>query len=143
MTYENYLVPLVGLIGSLIGIFIGYLLTRSRERESEWRKEKLKFYVDFIKSISDITEDTITKEKSDDFAKRCNNFYLFSPKNIIKALQDYREETSINNKNFSYKQAEIKLKRLITLIRKDLKIKYSNLNTIPLIIYVGLKDSKK
>ena len=44
-------VALVGLIGTLVGALFTYWSTKRREREAEWRKEKLVHYKVFVESL--------------------------------------------------------------------------------------------
>ena len=132
---------IISILSAIIIVSLTYIFTKSKEREAEWRKEKLNFYIEFIKSISEITKENITKNSSDRFAKACNNFYLFAPENILKAMQDYREETNVKNKTFNSKKAEEKLKELISLIRKDINIKKANIDNLDIKIYLGLPNS--
>lgn len=100
-----------------------YFFTKLRERESELRKEKLDHYKDFVRSLSGIVEGDETPTGHQAFAVTSNNLNLIAPQRVIKALQAYREEISIKNKQRSSERHDQLLTDLFLEIRRDLNIK--------------------
>lgn len=100
-----------------------YFFTKLRERESELRKEKLDHYKEFVRSLSGIVEGDETPKGHQAFAVASNSLNLIATQNVIKALQAYREEISMKNKQRSPERHDRLLTELFLAIRKDLNIK--------------------
>ena len=114
---------LIGLIGSLLLAAFTYGSTKRRERDAEWRKEKLVYYKAFIESLSGIVEGDETPEGHKLYAKTTNNLLLFAPQSVIKALNAYRSETSVSNPNRSRETHDTLLTKLLIMIRKDVGVR--------------------
>ena len=93
-----------------------YYLTKIKEKEAEWRKEKLRFYIEFTESLSWITDNELNLENEIRYAKACNNLHLFAPSKVLKALKTFKKNS--NWKDFSYSEY---LKILFNEIRNDIK----------------------
>ena len=120
MDFQQIVIAFIS--GGVAATLIQHLLDRRKEREAEWRRSKLDFYIEFIEALSGILEGEKTKENEIAFAKACNNLYLFSPKGVLGALQKYQDEISASNKNQSARRYADCLRRLICEIRRDIKI---------------------
>lgn len=92
---------LLGLFASLLVVALTYWPTKRREREAEWRKEKLAYYKAFVESMSGILEGDDTPEGHKLYAKTTNNLLLFAPQSVIEALNTFRSEIAISNTNRS------------------------------------------
>lgn len=116
------------LIPACVGIFTFYKSKKS-EREAEWRKEKLKLYLNFVESLSGITD----AEKSDvgeiKFAKACNDLHAFSPNSVLKALHGYQDKIASSNKKSNPEEKQKALNRVMWEMRNDLKIRPSERKT--------------
>jgi hypothetical protein len=55
---------IIGLFGSLTVASLTYWFTKRKEREAEWRKEKLAYYKAFVESLNGVIEDDATPEVS-------------------------------------------------------------------------------
>jgi hypothetical protein len=77
----------IGLIGSLVVAALTFWSTKRREREAEWRKEKLGYYKAFVESISGILEGDASPEGQRLFAKATNNLLLFANSEMKSVLQ--------------------------------------------------------
>jgi hypothetical protein len=109
-------------IPALVAIWT-FSKTKAAERESEWRKEKLKLYLKFVQTLSSITESDITDEGEIIFANACNDLHALASSDVLKALHKYQDEIRITNTNSSNEQRQKSLDSLIYEMRKDLKIK--------------------
>jgi membrane protein YqaA with SNARE-associated domain len=90
---------LIAFLGSLMGAVLTYWFTKQREREAEWRKEKLAHYKAFIESVSGTIEGDSSPEGQKSFAKATNNLLLFAPQSVIAALNEFRHEIRVSNMN--------------------------------------------
>ncbi|MFA5737164.1 MAG: hypothetical protein WCX70_01105 [Candidatus Paceibacterota bacterium] len=119
------------LLSVLGGVFIAsltYYLSKKKEREADWQKEKLNFYIEFISSITDNLKCGSTAEGAKRFARASNNLYLFASPKVITALTNYQDEIRASNKNRSAEGEARALGNLIFQMRKDMKIKYNRKN---------------
>lgn len=115
-------VALIGLIGSLVVAAVTYWLTKQREREAEWRKEKLAYYKAFVESLNGIIEGDASPEGHRAFAKATNNLLLFAPQSVIASLNAFRHETRLSNSNRTQEQHDKLLAELLLDIRLDVGI---------------------
>jgi hypothetical protein len=117
------------LIAALGGILIAcvtagitYWLAKTREREAELRKEKLEHYKDFVASLSGIISGEYTLEGKRAFSRACNKLNLVAPQSVVKALQDFQQESKISNTERSNEKHDQLMSRLFYEMRKDLQI---------------------
>ncbi|MFH0776538.1 MAG: hypothetical protein V1936_02920 [Patescibacteria group bacterium] len=125
------------LSGGVILAFIQHFLDKSREREAEWRKEKLKFYINFVQSLSGITDIKAEENPNNHiaWARSCNNLYLFAPKEVMKALQELQEQIKVTQKNRSVDEQTKKINRLFKEIRKDIGIENNDLGDVDILLW--------
>lgn len=100
-----------------------FFLSKAAEREAEWRKEKLKLYLNFVQSLSGITDFERSNENDIKFARACNNLHALSPISVINALHNYQEKIALSNATSTPQEKTEALNKLILEIRKDLKVK--------------------
>lgn len=112
----------VYIIPALIGVWT-FKKAKEAERESEWRKEKLKLYLNFVNALSGITDSEISDEGEINFAKSCNDLHALAPVNVLNALHEYQDQIRISNPNPSIALKQKALNSLLFEMRKDLKIK--------------------
>jgi hypothetical protein len=113
---------LVGIIGSVLVAAFTYWSTKRREREAEWRKEKLAYYKAFAESLSGIVEGDATPEGHRLYAKATNNLLLFAPQSVIEAVNAFRAATAASNPNRSRERHDQLLAQLLLCIRQDIGI---------------------
>ncbi len=112
----------IALFGSLLAAALTYWFTKQREREAEWRKEKLAHYKAFIESLSGIVEGDSSPEGHRAFAKATNNLLLFAPQSVIAALNEFRFEIRVSNTNRTQEQHDRLLAVLLLAIRRDIGV---------------------
>ena len=112
----------IALFGSLLAAAITYWFTKRREREAEWRKEKLAHYKAFIESLSGVVEGDASPDGHKAFAKATNNLLLFAPQSVIAALNDFRFEIRISNTNRTSERHDRLLAALLLAIRRDIGV---------------------
>lgn len=114
---------LIGLMSTVFLTGLTYWLTKRRERDAEWRKEKLVYYKAFIESLSGIVRGDETPEGHKLYAKTTNNLLLFAPQSVIKAVNAFRDETATSNPNPSLEKFHILLTNLVLAIRRDVGVR--------------------
>jgi len=113
---------IIGLIGALLVAAVTYWLATLREREGEWRKEKLAYYKAFVESLSGIVEGDASPEGHQAYARATNNLLLFAPQPVIEALNAFRSETCISNINRTRERHDRLLAALLVAIRRDVGV---------------------
>jgi hypothetical protein len=113
------------IIPALVGVWT-FKKAKEAERESEWRKEKLKLYLNFVNALSGITDSEISDEGEINFAKACNDLHALAPSKVLSALHDYQNQIRISNPNPSNELKQKTLDSLLYQMRKDLQIKPSD-----------------
>lgn len=95
---------------------LGYVFSKWKEREADWRKKKLEMYHQLFDSISGITGNDSTPEGQRAFAKSCNTIGLIASVEVIKKLQKFQ---MASKNNIDHDKC---LTELLAEIRKDLNL---------------------
>lgn len=111
------------ILGGVLIASLSYYFTKIKEREAEWRKEKLRLYIEFIESLTDNIEEVSTMEGRKRFAKASNNLYLFAPSKVLSGLKGLQDEINVKNPHRTLEKHNKYLSVLIFQIRKDIGIK--------------------
>ena len=114
---------LISALSAFLIAVAGYVFTKRAERESEWRKEKVAYYKEFVSSLSGAIETETTPEGQIRFARACNNVLLFAPQDVIKALEQFHEEIRVTNPSKSGDRHNLLLSELFFAIRRDIGVK--------------------
>jgi hypothetical protein len=112
----------ITVVGSIITGGLGYVFTKWREREAEWRSEKREHYKELAMCISNIVEEVNTRENQIKYAQIFNRLNLVAPQSVIEALQAYHKESGINNPQKTLERHDKVLSKLFLEMRKDLQI---------------------
>lgn len=98
------------------------MVDQKREREAEWRKEKLVYYQNLVESLSNIIKGDDSPEGHKAFANATNNLLLFAPESVIDALNNFRLEICISNKKRTQERHDQLLAILFFEIRCDIGV---------------------
>ena len=115
-------------VPALAGI-VTFYFSKAAERESEWRKEKLQLYLNFVEALSGITDFEKTRDNEIRFAKACNDLHALASIEVLKALHVYQGKMAISNTSSTPEEKQKALDTLILKIRKDLKVKPKDKNS--------------
>jgi hypothetical protein len=120
---------LLGLAGSVVAAVVAvivavltYRAAKEREREAEWRKEKLGYYKAFTESLSGTVGDDSTPEGQRAFAQATNNLLLLAPQSVVEAVAAFREEIRVSNKHQTREAHDRLLAAMFLAIRRDVGI---------------------
>jgi LPXTG-motif cell wall-anchored protein len=108
--------------GALLVAVAGYYFTKKREREADWRKEKLSYYKAFVSSLSKALEGVSSSEGLMQCATASNDLLLFAPQPVIVALRALQEEIRPSNMNRSKQKHDELLSRLFYEMRADIGV---------------------
>ncbi len=103
-----------------------YWFTKQRERDAEWRKEKLEHYKTFVVALGGTISGESTSEGQRAFARACNNLNLVAPQTVIEALREFQQEIKVSNPKKSMEKHDNLMAKLFYEIRRDLKISPSD-----------------
>ena len=114
---------ILGFVSSVVVAALTYWFTKRREREAEWRKEKLAYYKAYVESLSGMVQGDDTPEGHKLYAKTTNNLLLFAPQSVIEALNAYRSENALSNReHWSAERHDRLLAELLLAIRRDVGV---------------------
>lgn len=116
---------LVAIVSAAAGVFasaLTFFLTKRKEREAEWRKQKLESYKELISALSGIVGAPPPEAKVR-FAHIANHILLVATPAVLESLRDFLNETSDSNKNKGVDRHDELLTVLMYAIRDDLGIK--------------------
>lgn len=123
------LTALFGFAGSLIAAVVAivvavltYRAAKEREREAEWRKEKLGYYKAFTESLSGTVGDDSTPEGQRAFAQATNNLLLLAPQAVVEAVSAFRDEIRVSNLRARREAHDQLLAEMFLAIRRDVGI---------------------
>ena len=112
-----------GIFIPALAVVITFYLSKAAERESEWRREKLRLYLKFVEALSGITDCEKSIEGEIKFAKACNDLHALASSQVLKALHAYQGKIAISNISSTPAEKQDVLNRLVLEMRKDLKVK--------------------
>lgn len=121
ITMNSILAQFLTIIGGLFIAAATYWFTKKKEREAEWRKEKLSYYKTFVETLSGVVNGESTEQNQKEYSKAINNLMLFAPQPVLTALYSFVEETNIN-KSLDLDEHDKLLSHLLYLVRKDIGI---------------------
>lgn len=105
------------------GWFAVHWLTKNRERESEWRKEKLAHYKEFFAALAGIIGTQATAESRKRYAIAFNTVGLFASQEVIQRLHSYQEISRLPFDQQPTGEHDSCLTQLVLSIRRDLRLK--------------------
>jgi hypothetical protein len=117
------------IISSLTAIAVAaftYLTTKQREREAEWRKEKLTHYKEYFAALAGIVGSHATDETRKRYAIAFNTVGLFASQDVIECLHKYQELTRLPAEEVPFEEHDKRLTQLVLAIRQDLNLKPSD-----------------
>ena len=120
----SVIIAVVSALSSVIAAALSYYFSRKRERESEWRNQKLINYRELLSALSDAAIHGINNDKAQErFANSFNTIVLVAPQSVLRLLLEFHDEISVANPSPSKQRHDELLSRLVLEIRKDLEIK--------------------
>jgi predicted RNase H-like HicB family nuclease len=99
-----------------------FYLTKKKERQADWQRYKFELYKDLVQSLSVVAGTDSTSEGRRRFALACNTLHLIAPTDVLDALHNFQDETSVSNSSPTAHKHDQLLSRLLWEIRKDLRI---------------------
>jgi hypothetical protein len=113
-------------ISSLTAIVVAaitYYTTKQREREAEWRKEKLAQYKEYFEALAGTVGGQATDEARRRYCIAFNTVGLFASQDVIHCLHAYQDITRLPAEQISLEEHDKQLTRLVLAIRRDLRLR--------------------
>jgi hypothetical protein len=115
-------VAIVSAAASILVAAITFFLTKRKEREADWRKQKLEHYRALLEAMSGIVGSDVTPNSQRQFARACNTIILVASQPVLQALCELQDEISITNQTRSTERHDHLLNKLLFSIRADLEV---------------------
>lgn len=117
---------IVASIAALTAIVVAattYYTTKEREREAEWRKEKLIHYKQYFAALAEMVGDRVTDEARKRYAIAFNTVGLFASQEVIECLHAYQTITRLPARQVPLEEHDKRLTLLVLAIRRNLRLK--------------------
>jgi len=108
---------------SLVVAALSYRFTKTREREADWRKEKLGHYREFMEAISGVVAGEDTPDAQRRYARATNVIGLVASQAAITAIHRFRKASLSHAEGWSIEEHDAALTALLLALRKDLEIR--------------------
>ena len=131
MTIKNWidiLVPMIGILGSIISASITYFFTKKQQINAEERRIKQEYFLNYIKVISDYAISNDRENKIYDVADVANNLSSIASSEVVRDAQAFHEYMRTPRKDYSIQKQDELYTTLVKSMRKDL-YKKSNINS--------------
>jgi hypothetical protein len=102
---------------------ITYYTTKRREREAEWRKEKLAHYKQYFAALAETVGTNVSEDARKRYAVAFNTVGLFASQDVIERLHAYQEITRLPFEEVPLAEHDKRLTQLVLAIRHDLGLK--------------------
>ena len=102
---------------------ITFFLTKAKEREADWRTQKLEHYKAFLVALNAIVGPPAPSEDRVRFANAANNLFLVGSKDVLVSLRDYLDATADSRTQVDLDRHDKLLTLLIVAIRKDIGVR--------------------
>ena len=115
----------VALISAAVSLVVAagtFFLTKSKEREAEWRKQKLEHYREFLDALSGVVGTDSTAEAQRRWARASNTIGLVASQHVLTSLREFQDAIARSNPNPSIEEHDRKLNQLLLTIRADLGV---------------------
>jgi hypothetical protein len=108
------------LSSAAVAAVLPYVLTKRRERETDWRKVKLDLYREYIAALSGIVEGRETEEGHIRYVDAVNTITLVASPAVMEALYAFLDYTTSRSVNKSIEQHDENWTNLINAIHRDI-----------------------
>ena len=107
---------------SILVAALTFFLTKKKEREAEFRKQKLEHYKEFLDALSGVVGTDSTAENQRRWARASNTMGLVASQQVLEAQMKFQEATAKSNPNRSSEEHDRSLNQLLLSIRKDMGV---------------------
>jgi hypothetical protein len=110
------------LVASVGGV-LAYYTTKRREREAEWRREKLAHYKDYFAALAATIGTNVSDDARARYCVAFNTVGLFASQEVIDRLHAFQEITRLPHNEIDPTEHDRRLTDLVLAVRRDLKLR--------------------
>ena len=118
----NVLIVAISSVTAIAVAAFTYYTTKKREREAEWRREKLAHYKDYFAALAETIGENISDEARARYCVAFNTVGLFASQDVIGCLHSYQEITRMPYDKVDVAEHDRRLTNLVLAVRRDLKL---------------------
>ncbi len=146
MTVENWvqlLVPVISIFVAVVSAAVSYFLTKKNQLNVDERRLKEKFYLAYIKAVSNSVVSNDIEESRDQLANAQNELLLIGSSDVVASLMEFHDYCKPSSKqNFTVDRHDEILTKLIMNMRMDL-YKNKKINSRYPLIHLAGKSSRE
>jgi hypothetical protein len=116
---------------AIIVAALTWFFSRHRDRESLWRATKLKYYEEFVISLSGVVGQRPTIADKARWAHACNALHLVASPKVLSRLYTFQEATKPAADEIDVEKQDRALAALVWDIRSDLGLPTHNSELLP------------
>ena len=146
MTYENWiqlLVPIISIIVAILSAGMTYFFAKKKQILADECRIKEKYYLNYIKAVSDIVVSNNSEKARDQLADAQNQLLLVGSAKVVANLMIFHDYVKpSNSKEFDSQKHDELLTKLLKSMRNDLYKNQKANNGYPLIHLTGKAPRK-
>lgn len=146
MKFVEILIPVLGLVTAVITAVLGYYFSKKEQIAFQERQLKEKYYVDYIKTISNNVIITNLNKAKDELSDMHNKLLLVGSAEVVDALEKFHNLLKPSTQKNSSIDADVHdklLTELILAMRKDLYNNNKVNKGYPIIHLIGNRPRDK
>jgi hypothetical protein len=122
MVGTNIMIVAISSVTAIAVAAFTYYTTKQREREAEWRREKLAHYKDYFAALAETIGENVSDDARARYCVAFNTVGLFASQNVISCLHSYQEITRLPYHQIDVAEHDRRLTNLVLAVRGDLKL---------------------
>ena|SRR5438874_2190929 len=119
----NVIIVAISSVTAIAVAALTYYTTKRREREAEWRREKLAHYKDYFAALAETIGTNVSDDARSRYCVAFNTVGLFASQDVIKYLHAYQDVTRLPYDQVDPAEHDRRLTNLVLAVRRDLKLR--------------------
>jgi hypothetical protein len=119
----NVIIVAISSVTAIVVAALTYYTTKQREREAEWRREKLTHYKDYFAALAETIGKDVSHDARSRYCVAFNTVGLFASQEVIDCLHAYQEITRLPYSEVDAAEHDRRLTKLVLAVRRDLKLR--------------------
>ena len=119
----NVIIVAISSVTAIVVAAFTYYAAKQREREAEWRREKLAHYKDYFAALAETIGLNVSEDARARYCIAFNTVGLFASQDVIKSLHAYQEITRLPYAEVPADEHDRRLTNLVLAVRRDLRLR--------------------
>src|SRR5438094_8388307 len=119
----NFIIVAISSVTAVVVAAFTYYTTKQREREAEWRREKLAHYKDYFAALAETVGRDVAHDARARYCVAFNTVGLFASQEVIDCLHAFQEITRLPHNEIDVAEHDRRLTKLVLAVRRDLKLR--------------------